>query len=183
MNATERFYVVGFTLSRGRTYTQAGLQTPGRHEYFPKAMLHLQRYKGNGTLSLELQDPEAIAHISELWLAACKDPEREGSRIELEVTLQPTQEVEKAPPAQATFLDQVREERAWQIATWGTALDDQHTDTDWIALITKYAGKAIHAARGSAHFTPDFLESLVKIAALAMAAYEAAERKGDSEER
>ena len=65
---------------------------------------------------------------------------------------------------------EIQEERERQSKNWGGAQhDDQHTPNDWIAFI------AYHAGRGS--YRSNFRTQMVKVAALAVAAIEAWDRR------
>jgi len=75
---------------------------------------------------------------------------------------------------QGHFYKAVQQERRVQDKKWGGAAhDDQHTPEDWIGYIVD------HAQRGK---DGDFGKQLVRVAALAMAAWESLERqKGDND--
>lgn len=69
------------------------------------------------------------------------------------------------------FEQKVRLERARQDAQWGGRKhDDAHTPENWQAYIEHQLGKDFQSVE-------EYLENLVKIAALAKAAYESTQRK------
>jgi hypothetical protein len=74
----------------------------------------------------------------------------------------------------------IQEERNAQIARWGNDFDDTHTQNDWVAFITSYAGKAMRkmpGEEGQQYPDPDgFCSAMVKVGALAFAALEAVQR-------
>jgi hypothetical protein len=79
----------------------------------------------------------------------------------------------------------IQEERNRQIEQWGNAFDDQHSQNDWVAFITAYAGKAYdtHAATKGQYPNPDvFRASMLKVGALSFAALEALQRYQECKE-
>jgi hypothetical protein len=73
------------------------------------------------------------------------------------------------------FIDAVRTERAAQDAEWGGAdHDDEHGPRDWMVFILKQLGAA---AKYDA-LPSEFKDRMVKIAALACAAWQACDRGG-----
>jgi hypothetical protein len=73
-----------------------------------------------------------------------------------------------------TFLENVRFERSYQDSKWGTAFDDKNTTNDWVTYINAYATKAANV--GKDLDVEVFRTSMIKVAALAAAAYEAVVR-------
>lgn len=71
--------------------------------------------------------------------------------------------------------DEVKAERAAQDAQWGGKdHDDKHTNFDWIAYLVKHIGRSVQWP-----FNVNiFRAQMVKVAALAVAAIEWADRKG-----
>jgi hypothetical protein len=69
-----------------------------------------------------------------------------------------------------TFWQRVLEEREKQDAQWGGERHDaDHGPNDWIAFIAKHAGKAVDTN------TTEFQYQMIRVAALALAAFTAAE--------
>ncbi len=70
---------------------------------------------------------------------------------------------------QKAILEAIVAERQRQDSQWGgPSHDDHHTHADWIALISKFWNRARRS---------NFTDSLIKIAALCVAALESEERK------
>ena len=68
-------------------------------------------------------------------------------------------------------------ERVRQDGLWGIAFDDSNTAFDWVAYITKFAGKSL-----TRPFSwTGFRECMIKVAALAVAAIEACDRASERE--
>ena len=66
------------------------------------------------------------------------------------------------------IFNEIDAERSYQDSTWGPKLDQANTPNDWVAYITKYAGRAV-----TMPFDPNvFRAQLIKVAALATAALE-----------
>lgn len=76
-----------------------------------------------------------------------------------------------------TAYDEIRAERANQEQKWGTAFDDKNTPFNWSAYIGHYANRNLigDPAQVSAE---KHRADMVKVAALAVAAIEAYDRKG-----
>lgn len=70
------------------------------------------------------------------------------------------------------ILQEVREERVWQIKHWGQAHDQNHSLEEWLSLIDRRMGK-LHSDEVLTPIRRRFL--LIKVAALAAAAIEALE--------
>jgi hypothetical protein len=69
-----------------------------------------------------------------------------------------------------TIWEEIQLERQRQAEKWGGAQhDDHHTANDWIAFIAFHAGRASYKA--------DFRAQMIKVAALAVAAIEALDRR------
>lgn len=66
----------------------------------------------------------------------------------------------------------VSNERDYQDQKWGTAFDDKNTVNDWCAYIASYTGRA--SKMGATK--DEQIEGFIKVAALAVAAAEAAGR-------
>ena len=67
---------------------------------------------------------------------------------------------------------EVLEERAAQDKKWGgTEHDDQHSDHDWICFILE------HAQRGELTTDTVFRKQMIRVAALAVAAVQAVDRR------
>jgi len=65
---------------------------------------------------------------------------------------------------------EVQRERQAQANQWdGSSHDDHHAPNDWIAFISYHAGKGSYKA--------DFRQQMIRVAALAVAAIEAWDRK------
>jgi hypothetical protein len=72
-------------------------------------------------------------------------------------------------------LTEVADERIAQDREWGGAThDDTHSPSEWVGYITKFAGVALS---DDYQFGVTFRQALVKVAALAVAAIEANDRK------
>jgi ABC-type uncharacterized transport system YnjBCD substrate-binding protein len=79
---------------------------------------------------------------------------------------------------QPELLQKVKEERDYQDKRWGGDwTDNSWSAADWIAFIEKYKSNAMVAAINGEK--DEFVKQMVKVAALAVAAAEAAERKGE----
>ena len=75
------------------------------------------------------------------------------------------------------ILQEIKEEREYQDKRWGGVKhDDQHKPNDWIAFITGYAGRAYDCCMEHPGDLDDFRESMIKVAALAVAAVEWVDR-------
>lgn len=77
------------------------------------------------------------------------------------------------------ILQDIFAERFYQSEKWGNDFDDTHTQNDWVAFITAYAGNGMRKNPGdtSQYPTPDaFRRAMVKVATLAVAAIEALDR-------
>jgi len=76
------------------------------------------------------------------------------------------------------ILQEIKDERAYQDGRWGGhAHDDQHGPNEWIAFITAYAGKAFYCCDEHPADLLEFRRNMIKVAALAVAAVEWADRK------
>ena len=78
-----------------------------------------------------------------------------------------------------SILKEIDRERDRQDKMWGGAdHDDTHTHHDWAAFITAYVGQAVFNPGGGWKFDRRyFRSSMIKIAALAVAAAEWCDRK------
>jgi hypothetical protein len=76
------------------------------------------------------------------------------------------------------ILDQIKKERQQQDDKWGGPLhDDEHTNFDWIAYITKHLGRAVMWP-----FEADiFRNQMIRVAALAVAAIQWVDRRTEEE--
>lgn len=75
-----------------------------------------------------------------------------------------------------TILAEIETEREYQDQKWGHAFDDENTPHEWVAYIAHYAAR--HLAGNPAGVDVDkFRLDMVKVAALAVAAIEAVDRK------
>lgn len=78
-------------------------------------------------------------------------------------------------------VEPILEELRRQDRLWGTAFDDTHSQNDWVAFITAYAGRGMHKnpEDGDERFpTPaTFDEAMIKVAALAINARRAMRRR------
>lgn len=72
-------------------------------------------------------------------------------------------------------LQEIRDEREYQKKRYDQAFDDANTPNDWVSYITTYAGQAGTATRND-RTLENFRKMMVKVAALAVAAVEAADR-------
>lgn len=78
-------------------------------------------------------------------------------------------------PRESVF-DEIDFERMAQDAQWGGAAhDDGHTATEWVALLTRHLGLAVDDGTGAAD--ERLRKQLVRVAALAVAAIEAQDRR------
>lgn len=78
------------------------------------------------------------------------------------------------------ILDEIRQERAAQDALWGgPAHDDEHSPEEWLSFIQDYHDRAHRQVKRARLSGEDegFRDTLVKIAALAVAACECIDRK------
>ncbi len=74
----------------------------------------------------------------------------------------------------AKILDEILDERKAQDKQWGGPKhDNQHFQNDWIALVTKHAGRAVMWPLDRSKFR----KQMVIVAALAIAAIEWEDRK------
>jgi hypothetical protein len=76
------------------------------------------------------------------------------------------------------FVAAVKLRRAYQDqkAKWGHAFDDRNTPNDWVSFIVNYAVKGCTFRVTVA----EFQEAMVDVAAIALAAVEAVERRGNT---
>ncbi len=79
-------------------------------------------------------------------------------------------------PKTQAILSEVGEERARQDAEWGRDHDDGHTQSDWVALLTRHAGLAVNDGV-TTEDADRYRRQLVRVAALAVAAVESLDRK------
>lgn len=78
---------------------------------------------------------------------------------------------------QQQLLDAIKTERDYQDKKWGGEwTDNSWTASDWDTFIDKYKANARVAAINGEK--DEFVKQMIKVAALALAAAEAAERKG-----
>lgn len=75
-----------------------------------------------------------------------------------------------------TYFDAIDKERDRQDKQWGGAIhDDKHNSHDWVAYITVFLGEAVRSKNWV--FNPrKYKESMIKIAALCVAAAEWTDR-------
>lgn len=71
------------------------------------------------------------------------------------------------------FIEAVIRERQYQDGRWGTDFDDKNTINDWTTYLCRYATRGTRIDDGP----HEFLVHLIKVAAIAMAAYETYARK------
>lgn len=72
-----------------------------------------------------------------------------------------------------SIFNEIAKEREYQDNLWGgSAHDDQHTSRDWTVFVIKRLGKMVEA-----HTLWDIRDLWIKVAALAVAAIEAIDRK------
>src|SRR5690348_6314119 len=94
----------------------------------------------------------------------------------------------ESPTAEAStqkVLAELVKERAYQDTRWGgKAFDDANTERDWAAFILHYLALGLTARLGAVPGRP-FREAMLKVAALAVAAIEAEDRRhaADAEEK
>lgn len=75
------------------------------------------------------------------------------------------------------YLSKVSDERQKQQQQWGDIHDDDHSPLEWAGLIVEYLGE--YAKEGNKYGNDKrMLLALIKVGALAMSAYDAAERAG-----
>jgi len=75
------------------------------------------------------------------------------------------------------IFEAIKQERAYQDGRWGGAdHDDQHGPNEWIAFITAYAGKTFYCCKDHPADIQEFKRNMIKVAALAVAAIEWADR-------
>lgn len=74
----------------------------------------------------------------------------------------------------------IHDEREYQVAKWGDKFDDQNTINDWVTYLSMYAaqGATINLVSTMDEATERFRQSMVKVAAIAVAALETIERNG-----
>lgn len=73
-------------------------------------------------------------------------------------------------------LREVAREREKQITQWGSAFDDENSQQDWAAFIMHYTASGI-TERAGRYPAIAFRTAMLKVAALAVAAIEAHDRK------
>lgn len=73
-------------------------------------------------------------------------------------------------------LAEVAKERAYQTQKWGNTFDDGNSQQDWAAFIMHYTAVGITSRLGAAAGRP-FRQAMIKVAALAIAAVEAEDRR------
>lgn len=80
------------------------------------------------------------------------------------------------------ILREVSEERNEQVRAhgWTEEIDDHHTIPEWVALITRHAGLAVDDGDPAASPAHRFRRQMVRVAALAVAALEAADRREEA---
>lgn len=79
--------------------------------------------------------------------------------------------------SQDDLINKVKEERSYQDKKYGGDWnDDVWTATEWCAFIEKYKANALVSAIDGNK--DEFVKQMIKVSALALAAAEAAERKG-----
>lgn len=75
------------------------------------------------------------------------------------------------------ILDDICTERARQDHQWGGAAhDDQHNENDWNAYITRFLGRALTWEPSDPVGLANYRRDMIKVAALAVAAIEWADR-------
>ena len=80
--------------------------------------------------------------------------------------------------SQDELLQEIKKERDYQDKKWGGEwTDNSWSASDWIAFIEKYKTNALVAAINGEK--DEFVKQMIKVAALGLAAAEAAERKGE----
>jgi hypothetical protein len=77
---------------------------------------------------------------------------------------------------QKEILKEVRDERDYQDTRWGHDADDTRTPYQWAAFIVQYASRDLTGDPANIDHE-NFRSSMVKVAALAVAAIEAHERR------
>ena len=89
----------------------------------------------------------------------------------------PSKEMDEVMLSKAVLLE-VAKERGYQMQKFGNDFDDLNKPNDWIAYITAYASRVYGGPEYKDGAAPvDFRQSMVKAAALAIAAIEAHDRK------
>ncbi len=76
---------------------------------------------------------------------------------------------------------EVTNERMVQDQEWGIKRDDSHSEWGWIALLTRHAGLAVND--GLEKDVGRFRKQMVRVAAIAIAAVEAFDRKTQVSEK
>ena len=81
---------------------------------------------------------------------------------------------------QRSILDAVLQEREYQRGRWGTPHDQQHSENDWVTILTVWLGKAASELpsfrmRDDPGGKKAFRKRLVQLTAIGMAALEATE--------
>lgn len=80
--------------------------------------------------------------------------------------------------AMELVFDDIAEERAYQLAKWGgQEHDDSHSIRDWITYLLAYLGRAGSRETDWGRNIPKVRELFIKVAALAVAAVEAIDRR------
>lgn len=75
-----------------------------------------------------------------------------------------------------TVLDLVMDERQYQINKWGNEFDDKNTPYNWMGYITHYASRNLAGDPNGVDLAK-FRTDMIKVAAMAVAAVEAIDRK------
>ena len=79
----------------------------------------------------------------------------------------------------AKILEDINKERSRQDSLWSADFDSKNTINDWIAYITYYASQTATTEDSISNF----VQSMVKTAALCVAAIETVEKNGDTAPR
>lgn len=73
------------------------------------------------------------------------------------------------------IINQICEEREAQDILWGKEHDDQNSQSEWIALMTRHLGLAVND--GGQTSCSRYRKQLIRVAALAIAAIESLDRR------
>lgn len=88
-----------------------------------------------------------------------------------------------ALPTLRAIFDQIERERAVQDRTWGEVTDNSNSTLDWVAVINTHACLGLKKGVGVGSWSPGldhFRSQMVRVAALAVAAIQATDRRTES---
>lgn len=118
-----------------------------------------------------VKDSDTLCYqTDEEQVAAGVDVQRffEGAPALLEVSMK---------PATSQVLSEVAAERAYQETRWGTTNDDANTPHQWMGYISAYGSRDLAVGANVPVDAVKFRTDMIKVAAIAVAAVEALDRK------